>query len=169
MTMATKTLLTEEEYLAMSFDDQAPEYVDGELVERALPNNSHSKTQHKFSRAFGRLEERLPIYVRPELRLRVAPRKYRIADLVVYAHEEPVEELPAQVPLVVVEIVSPDDKYAELMKKLEEYRAWGVPHVWLADPALRRICVYRDGGLVPVAVLELPEFGVQIPVEEILG
>ncbi len=167
--MATKTLLTEEEYLAMSFDDRTPEYVDGELVERAWPNRSHSKTQHKFGRAFGRLEERLPIYVRPELRLRVAPRKYRIADLVVYAYEEPVEELPDQVPLVVVEIVSPDDKYAELMKKLEEYRAWGVPHVWLADPAQRRICVYRDGGRVPVTVLELPEFGVQIPVEEILG
>ncbi len=167
--MPTKTLLSEEEYLAMSFDDWTPEYVDGELVERALPNNSHSKTQQQFSLSLGKLGERLPIYTRPELRLRVAPRKYRIADVVVYAHEEPAEELPAQVPLVVIEIVSPDDKYAELMKKLEEYRAWGVPHVWLADPALRRLCVYRDGGLVPVTVLELPEFGVQIPAEEILG
>ena len=167
--MPAKTLLSEEEYLAMSFDDRTPEYDDGELVERAFPNRSHSRTQHKFDLVFGKLEERLPLYSHPELRLRVAPRKYRIADVVVYAHEEPVEELPTQVPLVIVEIVSPDDKYAELMKKLEEYRAWGVPHVWLADPALRRICVYRDGGLVPVTVLELPEFGVQIPAEEVLA
>ncbi len=167
--MATKTLLSEEEYLAMSFDDWAPEYVDGELVERGLPNNSHSNIQQEFIYTFRKLGERLPLYPRPELRLRVAPGKYRIADVVIYAHEKPVEELPVQVPLVVIEIVSPDDKYAELMKKLEEYRAWGVPHVWLADPALRRICVYRDGALVPVMVLELPEFGVRIPVEEILA
>jgi len=166
--MPTKTLLSEEEYLGMSFDDQAPEYVDGELLERALPNNSHSRTQRKFILSFGKLGERLPLFSHPELRLRVAPGKYRIADVVIYAHEEPVEELPAQVPLVVIEIVSPDDKHDEIMKKLEEYRAWGVPHVWLANPALRRIYMYRDGGLIPVAVLELPEFGVRIPSEEVL-
>jgi len=166
--MPTKTLLTEEEYLRTSFDDRAPEYVDGELVQRGLPNNSHSRTQQKFVFSFSKLGERLPIYARPELRLRVAPGKYRIADLVVYAHQEPVDELPAQIPLVVIEIVSPDDRYDELMKKLEEYRTWGVPHVWLADPALRRTYLYREGGLMPVAALELPEFGIRIPVEEVL-
>jgi len=166
--MPTKALLTEEEYLRTSFDDRAPEYVDGELVERGLPNNSHSRTQQKFVFSFGKLGERLPIYPRPELRLRVAPGKYRIADLVVYAHQEPVEELPTQVPLVVIEIVSPDDRYDELMKKLEEYRTWGVPHIWLADPALGRTYAYRDGGLIPVPVLELPEFGIRILAQEVL-
>ncbi len=166
--MPTKTLLTEEEYLRTSFDDRAPDYVDGELVERGLPNNSHSRTQQKSVFLFSKLGEQLPIYPRPELRLRVAPGKYRIADLVVYAHQEPVDELPEQLPLVVIEIVSPDDRHDELMKKLEEYRTWGVPYIWLADPALGRTYAYRDGSLIPVAVLELPEFGIRIPAQEVL-
>ena len=90
--MAAKTLLTEEEYLRMSFEGYAPEYVDGEVVERGFPNNSHSNTQQKAIFLFRELGERLPVYPRPELRLRVAPGKYRIADVVIYAHQEPVEE-----------------------------------------------------------------------------
>src|SRR5262249_8435987 len=96
------------------------------------------------------------------------PRKYRIADVVIYAHEEPVEDLPPQLPLAVIEIVSPDDRQHELMKKLEEYRAWGVPYVWLVDPALPRIPRYQEGGPIPVSALEIPEFEALIAREEVL-
>ena len=166
--MGVKTLIGEEEYLRMSFEDQAPEYVDGELVERGLPNNSHSRTQTTLAGRFETLRERLPLFARTELRVPVAPGKYRIVDLAVYAHQEPAEELPTELPLVVIEIVSPDDRHEVLMKRLEEFRAWGVPHVWLVDPGLKRICVYRDGGLTAVEAFELPEFGVRIAAGEIL-
>ena len=152
----------------MSFEDRTPEYVDGELVERTMPNNPHSEAQGEVAFVFRKLQERLPLYPRPELRVRVAPRRYRIVDLAVYAHEKPTELVPPQVPLVVVEIVSPDDKHEDVMKRLEEYRVWGVRHVWLVDPGLRRTYVYSESGLAPVAALELPEFEVRIPSEEIL-
>ena len=35
------TLITEAEYLRMTFDGPEPDYVDGELVERAIPNFQH--------------------------------------------------------------------------------------------------------------------------------
>ena len=151
MNMEVRTLISEEEYLHMSFEDRTPEYVDGELVERTMPNNSHSKAQGEVVFVFRKLQERLPLYPRPELRVPVAPRTYRIVDLAVYAHQEPTELVPPQV-----------------MKRLEEYRAWGVRHVWLVDPGLRRTYVYSESGLVPVAAFELPEFEVRIPSEEIL-
>jgi Uma2 family endonuclease len=37
--------------------------------------------------------------------------------------------VPDTPPLIVVEILSPDDRLTEVREKLEEYRAWGVPHV----------------------------------------
>src|SRR5713226_4368597 len=160
--MNVKTLISEEEYLRMSFEDRTPEYVDGELVERSVPNKSHSSAQANLILVFGALQQRLPLFPLPELRVPVAPKKYRIVDLAVYAHREPAEELPRELPLVVVEIVSPDDRYEELMQRLEEFRIWGVPHVWLVDPGLQRIYVYREGGLTPVEAFELPEFGVRI-------
>jgi Uma2 family endonuclease len=167
--MSVKTLISEEEYLGMSFEDRVPEYVDGDLVERSVPDNLHSRAQTELVFVFRTLQQRLPLFPRPELRVPVAPGKYRIVDLAVYAHQEPLERLPKELPLVVTEIVSPDDRHEELMERLEEFRAWGVPHVWLVDPGLRRMYVYRDGGLTPVPAFELPEFDVRIAASEILG
>ena len=167
--MNGKALISEEEYLRTSFLDRTPEYVDGELVERSVPNKSHGKTQVELAFVFRTLQQRLPLFPFSELRVPVAPRKYRIVDLAVYAHQEPVEELPTELPLVVIEIVSPDDRFEELMNRLEEFRAWGVPHVWLVDPGLRRICVYREAGVTAVEAFELPEFGVRIAAGEIIG
>jgi len=123
MPMGVKTLISEEEYLRMSFPDRAPEYVDGELVERNLPNTSHSRTQSRVTHRFETLGERLPLFPCPELRVRVAPGKYRIVDLAVYTAPEPVEQLPKQTPLIVVEIVSrrspPARFYADRQSRIE--------------------------------------------------
>lgn len=167
--MDAKTLISQEECLRMSFQDRAPEYVDGELVERTVPNNRHSRTQSKLGARFERLGERLPLFPRPELRVPVAPGRYRIVDLAVYAHREPVDDLPQELPLVVIEIVSPDDRHEDIMERLEEFRAWGVPHVWLVDPGIGRMYVYRDGSLTAVEAFELPEFSVRIAAEEVVA
>jgi Uma2 family endonuclease len=167
--MSVKTLISEEEYLGMSFQDRVPEYVNGELVERSGPDNLHSRTQVELAFVFRTLQQRLPLFPFSELRVPVAPGKYRIVDLAVYAHQEPVEERPKELPLAVIEIVSPDDRHEELMQRLEEFRAWGVPHVWLVNPGLHRAYVYRDGGLTPVEAFELPEFKVRISAAEFLA
>ena len=166
--MAVKTLISEEEYLRTSFLDRTPEYIDGELVERAVPNNRHSRTQSKLVARFERLGEQLPLFPRPELRVPVAPGRYRIVDLAVYAHQEPLDDLPRELPLVVIEVVSPDDRHEDIMERLEDFRAWGVPHVWLVDPGIGRMYIYHDGSLTALAAFELPEFGVRIAAEEVL-
>jgi Uma2 family endonuclease len=166
--MAVKTLVTEEEYLQTRYGDRTPEYIDGEVVERSMPNNSHSKAQVELLYAFRRAQERAPLYVRSELRVRVAPRKFRIADVVVYAGVEPTEEVPSQIPLAVIEIVSPGDTHEDTMTRLEDYRALGVPNVWLVEPGLRVFYVYANGSLTRVESLELPEHGVRIHAAEIV-
>ena len=55
------------------------------------------------------------------------------------------------------------------MQKLEEYSAWGVPHIWLVDPERRRLQVYARGTLSEVTALTIPEFGVQFTPAEIFG
>jgi len=167
--MSARTLISEEEYLRMPFEDREMEYVDGELVERSLPNYLHSRAQRKLVSRFDRLGERLPLHPCPELRLRVAPDRYRVLDLAVYVGDEPTEAMPTHPPLVAIEIVSPDDRYDDLMQRLHEYHTWGIPNVWLVDPQLRRFSVYGSQGLLAVAALELPEFGVRISPEEIFA
>jgi Uma2 family endonuclease len=68
---------------------------------------------------------------------------------------------------VAIEIVSPDDRYARLTQRLEDYRRWGVRHVWLVDPQLKRLYEYSEAGLLQHASLRLPEFDFEIPAQEL--
>jgi Uma2 family endonuclease len=167
--MGTKTLISEQEYLTTSYLDRTPEYVEGEIVERSLPNHTHSEIQVELIYRFRGLSERFPIHTRSELRLRVAPQRYRIVDVAVFYKEKPTGLLPTQIPHLIVEIVSPDDRHEDIMTRLEEYTAFGVPHVWLVDPGLASLHVYKDASLIRVPAFELPEFSLRLSAEEILG
>ncbi|MCU1274006.1 MAG: hypothetical protein JWO48_1437 [Bryobacterales bacterium] len=159
--MSPKTLVPVEEYLRMSFEGPEPEYLDGELVERNLGDDSHSAAQARLVILFGKWLDRFPFHIRIELHMKLAPARIRIADVAVFL-EKPAERIPASPPHIVIEIVSPGDRYVEIRDKLEEYRRWGITHIWLVDPASRNFSVYDDAGLREVPVLELPEFELTI-------
>ena len=57
-----------------------------------------------------------------------------------------------------VEVVSRDDRYTKkILEKLEDYHAWGVPHIWLIDPWQRKLSIHGPEGLTAVSVLRVPE------------
>jgi len=170
MDMSTKSAVSIEEYLRTSFPDLDREYVDGEIVERALPDQLHSKTQWRLDGICWDLAKTRPLHGRPELRSRVATTRVRIPDVSIYAGSKPTEDVPTQQrPLVAIEILSPDDRHSDLMQKFEEYRAWGVPQIWLVDPRQRRLHTYENGSLHEIADLLIPEFDVRITAAEIFG
>ena len=162
--MATKIQVPVEDYLRTSFAGPDREYLDGEIVERNVGSNPHSKTQGRLTGYFYNLGSQFPLHVRPEIRMRVGDQRYRIADLAVYEGKEPQGTVPAETPLVVIEILSPDDRMSETLNKLSEYRAWGVRHVWLVDPDTRSLYRYGDSGLSETDAFQLSEFEVRIAV-----
>lgn len=92
------------------------------------------------------------------------------------------ERLPAEdsgsgfygvVPDLVIEVLSPGNRQAEIGAKIERYLRAGVPLVWLVDPLARTIMVYSPGR-EPITigadgVLEGGEIlhGFRLPVREI--
>lgn len=48
-------------------------------------------------------------------------------------------------PILAAEILSPSDKHEEIVEKLELYLEMGVAVVWIVDPDLRNVTVYRPG------------------------
>src|ERR1700694_1576721 len=152
--VATKTQITAEQYLHMTFEHDA-EFVHGEIVERSMPDYIHATIQFLILLRFGSLIQEYPVYPRPELRLRLAPDVYRIPDISVFAGQEPTQSVPETPPLVVVEILSKDDRHTDLMQKLEEYRTWGVPNIWIVEPATQRFSIYTELGLQNVSSFTL--------------
>lgn len=163
--MAVHTQISVEEYLRTSFDGPEPDYLDGEIVERGMPNLPHSNAQRRLMAWFAGMEEKLSLQCFPDLRLRVGERRYRVADLAVF-EGRPTEDVPSSPPLAAIEILSPDDRFAEVLTKLEEYRTWGVAHVWFVNPVSRNLYVY-SAGLSEEASLSLPEYGVEVGAAEV--
>ena len=136
--VATKTQVRAEDYLRMTFEHDA-EFVHGDIVERPLPDYTHARIQCLVTFEFGKAAQVHALYPYPGLRLKVAPDVYRIPDLTVFALSPPREAVPEKLPLVVIEIVSKDERYSALMLKLEEYRQWGIPNIWVIDPPHRPV------------------------------
>jgi Uma2 family endonuclease len=113
------------------------------------------------------LRKHYPVHGRPELRVRVAERRYRVIDLAVYSGEPPLELVPSSPPLIAIEILSPDDRMAEMLEKLREYRRWGVTHVWLVDPEARILYTFTEDALQETARIALPEFSTQITTNDV--
>jgi len=149
-----------DDYLAMSFEGPDAEYVDGAIVERAVPKRPHAKAQQALAGAFHPLRDTHGVDPYPELRLRLGPETVRVPDYCVF--RSPIEDdVPDTPPMLAVEIVSPTDVHSSLMRKLEDYRAWGVENIWVVDPATRTLAVYRRDGLIRVEELALAELGVR--------
>lgn len=69
--------------------------------------------------------------------------------------------MPDAPPLLVAEVLSVDAPLTTVREKLEEYKAWGVRHVWLVDPHGKRLYIC-DKGLMEVASLNVPELGIEL-------
>jgi Uma2 family endonuclease len=159
--MATKALLTPEQYLTTHFERE-PELVHGELAEKSLPTKSHGRTQQRLAVLLDSAG-----YCCTEVRMRLAEDLYRIPDVAVFEGAGPAEEVPTTAPLLVVEVSSPDDRLHDLLQKFEEYRVWGVQNIWLVEPELKRCHIYDSGSLTEVSRFTLPQFNLEIAAAEL--
>jgi Uma2 family endonuclease len=141
--MSTGTLVSLEEYLNTSYDPDV-EYVDGVLEERSVGDWLHSLVQSNLIFA---LRRKYPhIYVVPELRSQTRTTRYRLPDVCVLM-AAPKTNYLLDAAFVAIEILSEDDRMSKIIEKLEEYDTKGVPNIWVIDPRLRKLAVYKSGDL----------------------
>jgi Uma2 family endonuclease len=158
--VATKTQITAEQYLRMTFEHDS-EFVHGEIVERPMPDYIHGRTQCLLAVELERLGRSYGLLACAELRMKVASDVYRVADVAVFTRppQQPVPDTP---PLIAIEILSKDDRHSDLMQKLEEFLAWGVGNIWVVDPITKRFSAYTRLGLQNVSSFSLPDYSFQL-------
>ena len=49
-------------------------------------------------------------------------------------------------PLIAIEILSPEDRVVRMLRRMDDYLAFGIPNVWLIDPEERRAFIYTSEG-----------------------
>jgi Uma2 family endonuclease len=101
----------------------------------------HARVQALLAAWFVNHEKEWATASSTEQRVRVSASRVRVPDLVVLvAGAQP--EVVTQPPLLVVEILSPDDSYSDTQERAQDYRAMGVETIWIVDPKTRtgRMC-----------------------------
>ena len=138
--MATILHIPLHEYLGISYRPDR-EYVDGEIRERNVGKYEHARVQALLARWFGNHEQEWGVQVVTEQRVQVSPTRVRIPDVTLLTlGAQP--DVISDPPLLVIEILSPDDSYSDTQERAQDYRAMGVETVWIIDPTTRtgRMC-----------------------------
>jgi Uma2 family endonuclease len=110
------------------------EFVDGEILERYLGEKSHAAWQGALLIWLSAYRQSAHIRVFPELRLQTSKTRFRIPDILAIDRDAPDEEIITHAPLLCVEILSPEDRFAKVEEKIDEYFRMGVRAVWVIDP-----------------------------------
>ncbi len=133
------------EYLNTTYRPDC-DYVDGELRERNVGKWQHARIQFLLTAWFAQHEFIWNAIGRTELRMRVFPTRTRIADLA-SVRPGPQPDVLVEPPLLVIEILSPDDTYSELQERSRDYQSMGVETIWIIDPKTRtgRMCLGPNG------------------------
>ena len=155
--MATTAAVPDVEHLpdtTLRLDAELYEYLAGEMFEVSPSGFDHSKFGARFA---GRMERYatdndlgevvgadIGILFRESPRLLLGPdgafiQKNRLPP------EDERQQFLRVVPDLVVEVISPSDSHREVLAKVALYLELGVRLVWLADPEVKTVTVFRSG------------------------
>lgn len=143
-------VITGDELLAMG--DIGPcELVDGRIAFMSPTGAEHGMVETLLARVLGNFvaERGLGWVLGGEVGIytRRNPDRVRGADVAFLSKKRmpgrPGKKFLDVAPELVVEILSPDDRWQDVRQKLEEYFAMGVERVWIVEPENRAVLVYR--------------------------
>jgi Uma2 family endonuclease len=151
-TAQTETaLITGEALLAMG--DIGPcELIDGRIVPMSPTGGRHGIVESRLGAAlsFFVQQQNLGWVLTGEvgIYIRRNPDRVRGADVVFLSRERwpegPPEGFLDGAPDLVVEVMSPNDRWEEVRQKIAEYFSIGVRWVWIVEPENRTVLVFRS-------------------------
>jgi Uma2 family endonuclease len=160
--------ITLEEFLKLPETKPASEYINGEIIQKPMPQGKHSRLQAKSVNAINNLVEDAKIALAfPELRCTFGGRSI-VPDVAVFAWSRiPVDEKGniANVfntyPDWTIEILSPEQNPTKVIRNILHCLNYGTSLGWLIEPEESNILVYPQNEQ-PI-YLENPEDILPVP------
>lgn len=150
--------MTTAQLLALPEDGTERELIRGELKEREMSrrNRLHAATESRIAHALIAWIERAPEIQADVLSGEAGSILARDPDttvgidvavfsLDVLRRQTDETRLVVGVPILAVEILSPNDRHEEIHEKIVEYLRVGVKLIWEVDPDFQTVRVYRPG------------------------
>ncbi len=166
----SKASLTLEAFLAMPETKPASEFIDGEIVQKPMPQGKHSAVQSEFVPIVNsQLKPAKVARAFSELRCTFGGRSI-VPDVSVWLWDRiatdesgDIANVFSSAPDWTIEILSPDQRHTKVVKNIVHCLQHGAILGWLIDPEDRTVFVYHPNGTMeifdePDAQLPVPEF-----------
>lgn len=166
--MAATTLVSVEEYLHSSYDPDR-EYVEGQLRERNVGEISHSDAQTACVVYIRTMYKRFWSVV--EVRVQVKAERFRVPDVTIVAGKKPTGRIITEPPVAVVEVLSPEDRAADMQERIDDYLGFGISCVWVVNPENHRGWVHTPDGSREAkdGILRTPDGQIEVPLSAIFA
>ena len=116
------------------------EYWFGEPIQKKMPTWLHSMLQ----KIIMRLLDDAGYESGAEVKLKISPDFQPLPDVSAVLPGNVELPYPTRPVEVVVEIMSPDDQFSQMLKKCEFYAELGIEHIYVVDPASRQVWCWRS-------------------------
>jgi Uma2 family endonuclease len=150
-----RQLLTAEEFSAFVHrsenEGRSFELVRGEVSELPRPGKLHGFVCANVTTVLGRFAAQrgagYPCSNGTEMITERGPDTVRAMDVAFYDDNQPTETMDRgdseEAPLLVAEVLSPEDGISQMNRRTSEYLNRGVRIVWLVDPEVKAVTVYE--------------------------
>jgi Uma2 family endonuclease len=175
--------ITLEEFLALPDTKPASEYIDGESIQKPMPQGQHSIIQKKLLLTIDPILTDAGIAEAfPELRCTFGGRSI-VPDVVIfeqanisYDENGDIKNVFSIPPDWTIEILSPEQSTTKVLKNINHCLAHGTQMGWLIDPADRSVFICMPDCTFqiidePSTILPVPEFArsIELTVEQLFS
>ena len=170
--MSTKTLASAEELLALPDDHLRHELIEGEITTTTPAGYQHGKIALRVGVLVSNFLAEHPIGevsgAETGFHIESDPDTVRAPDMA-FVSKERVPEVSTPrgfgrgAPDLAVEVISPDDTYAEVDRKVEQWLEAGVRLVWVVNPRTRKVIVHAPGEIATRAGGDVLDGGEVLP------
>ena len=150
MAQARSRMLTLEEFLKLPETEPASEYIDGQVIQKPMPQGKHSRIQGELVPAINAVVKPQKIACAfPELRCTFGGRS-TVPDIAVFVWNRIPSDENGEVanafflaPDWTIEILSPDQNQTKVTKNILHCLKHGTQSGWLIDPDEKTVFIYR--------------------------
>jgi Uma2 family endonuclease len=162
--------MTVEEYLHTVYSPDC-DYVDGRLEDRNAGEYDHGYLQTLLGTLFTINSTVWGVRTVTAVRMQVSRSHFRVPDLAVLRADGPRERILTHPPLIVIEILSPEDRLSRFHDKLDDYLAFGVENIWVLDPERRvaRTALNGELHIVRSGELTVPETPIRVVLSDLFA
>jgi Uma2 family endonuclease len=158
------------EYLTTSYRPDC-DYMDGRIEERNVGEYEHGFLQALLAQLFLNNGRAWGVRAVTDVRVQVKPTSFRVPDVLVLRLDAPKERILTHPPLLVIEILSPEDRLGRFQDRIDDYLDFGIENIWVVDPERRTAHRATRTGLhiAETGELIVPETPIRVVLSELFA